>query len=99
MTASPGQRRLTVGRSPSCGQNDRDQEATELDDVKRAYRHTEVSLKKGVRNIDGTDLADLVANVGDEVGKDLGNVGDDLRRVGRDAQGRLHGRHADRKPA
>ena len=55
-----------------------------MDDVKRAGREVETETKKGVRELDGHDLGDDIANAGDEVKKDLGNFGDDLRRGGRE---------------
>lgn len=56
-----------------------------MDQLKQAGREVETETKKGIRELDGHDLGDDVANVGDEIKQDLGNLGDDLRREGRDA--------------
>jgi hypothetical protein len=55
-----------------------------MDEAKRAGREVETETKKGVRELDGHDLGDDIANAGDEAKKDLGNFGDDLRRGGRE---------------
>jgi hypothetical protein len=53
-----------------------------MDQLKEAGRELETETKKGLRELDGHDLGDDVANAGDEIKKDLGNFGDDLRREG-----------------
>ncbi len=58
-----------------------------MDDVKRTYRTLKTDLKKAARGIDGTDLKDRVKNAGDEVGKNLGNLGDDVRKASRTPEG------------
>jgi len=58
-----------------------------MDEVKRTYRDVETSVKKGLRGIDGTDPNGYVGNTRDELGKDLGNLGDDVRRAGRESEG------------
>ncbi len=50
-----------------------------LDDARRVVRDVQVQAKKAVRGIDGTDTGDRVGNAGDEVRRDLGNLGDDAR--------------------
>lgn len=57
-----------------------------MDEAKRAYREAATGMRKAVRGVDGTDLEDHIANAGDEAGKNLGNLGDDLRKAGRDAK-------------
>ncbi len=57
-----------------------------MNEAKRAYREVETDVKKAVRGVDGTDLEDHVANAGDEVRKNLGNLGDDLNKAGHDAK-------------
>lgn len=59
-----------------------------MDEVKRTYRDVETDLKKTTRGIDGTDFKDHVRNAGDEVRKDLGNLGDDVHKAGRELDGR-----------
>lgn len=54
-----------------------------MDQAKQAGREVETETKKGMRELDGHDLGDDIANTGDEVKKDLGNFGDDVRREGR----------------
>ena len=56
-----------------------------MDQVKQAGREVETETKKGLRELDGHDLGDDVANARDEIKKDLDNIGDSLRREGRDA--------------
>ena len=56
-----------------------------MDQVKQAGRELETETKKGLRELDGHDLGDDIANAGDEVKKGLGNLGDGLRREGREA--------------
>jgi hypothetical protein len=58
-----------------------------MDEVQRTCRDVEANVKKGVRGIDGTDPKDYVGNTGDEIGTDLGNLGDDVRRAGREPEG------------
>ncbi len=53
-----------------------------MDDAKQIYREGETGVKKTGREIDGHDVGDDLGNVGDEIRKNLGNVGDDLRREG-----------------
>ncbi|MEP7041226.1 MAG: hypothetical protein ABI864_06585 [Chloroflexota bacterium] len=55
-----------------------------MDQLKQAGREVETETKKGMRELDGHDLGDDIANAGDEVKKDLGNLGDDLREKGRE---------------
>lgn len=57
-----------------------------MNEAKRAYREATTGAKKAIRGVDGTDLEDHIANTGDEAGKILGNLGDDLRQAGRDAK-------------
>ncbi len=57
-----------------------------MDEAKRAAREVATGVKRTVRAVDGTDPKDHVANAGDEVRKDLGNFGDDVRRAGRRAR-------------
>jgi hypothetical protein len=57
-----------------------------MDDLKKGYREGEVEAKEAWRKRDGESLGDKVANVGDEIRKDLGNAGDDIREAGRDAE-------------
>jgi len=65
-----------------------------MDQLKEAGREVETETKKGLRELDGHDLGDDVANAGDEIKKDLGNFGDDLRReggkVGNELDNELH---------
>ena len=56
-----------------------------MDQAKQAGREIETETKKGMRELDGHDLGDDIANAGDEVKKGLGNLGDGLRREGREA--------------
>ena len=58
-----------------------------MDEAKRTFREVKNDIKKAARGIDGTDTKDYVGNAGDEGGKDLGNLGDDIRRAGRQADG------------
>jgi hypothetical protein len=55
-----------------------------MDDLKRAYRDVKTEMKKTARSIDGTDPKDRLENAGDEIDKDLGNLGDDIRKAGRE---------------
>ena len=58
-----------------------------MDEAKRTYRDVKTDIKKAVRGIDGTDFKDQVGNAGDEIGKDLGNTGDAVRKAGREPAG------------
>ena len=58
-----------------------------MDEAKRTYRDVKTDVKKAARGIDGTDPKDYVGNAGDEIGKDLGNLGDDVRKAGREPEG------------
>ena len=58
-----------------------------MDQVKRTYRSVKTDLKKTARGIDGTDFKDQVGNAGEEASKKLGNLGDDVRRAGRQPEG------------
>lgn len=51
-----------------------------MDDMKKAGRDIEVETKKRMRDLDGHDLGDDIGNVGDEIRRDLGNAGDDVRK-------------------
>ena len=53
-----------------------------MDQAKRTYRDAKTDIKKAARGVDGADLKDQVGNAGDEIGKDLGNMGDDVRTGG-----------------
>ncbi len=55
-----------------------------MGEVERTYRDVRTDLKKAARGIDGTDFRDQVGNPGDEVPKDLGNLGDDVRKARRE---------------
>jgi hypothetical protein len=65
-----------------------------MDQVKRTYRTVKTDLKKTARGSDGTDLKDQVGNGGDEAGRKLGNLGDDVRRAGQQPKGRKGGPNA-----
>jgi hypothetical protein len=58
-----------------------------MDEAKRTDRTVKTAVKKAARGIDGTDVKDQVGNAGDEAGKDLGNLGDDVRRAGSEPEG------------
>lgn len=58
-----------------------------MDEAKHTFRDVKNDLKKTVRGIDGMDTNDYVGNAGDEVGRDLGNLGDDIRSAGRLQEG------------
>ena len=49
-------------------------------EAKRTYRDVKTDVKKTARGIDCTDFKDQVGNAGDEIGKNLGNTGDDVDR-------------------
>jgi hypothetical protein len=54
-----------------------------MDDVKKTYREGEQATKEAWRESDGdVSVADHVGNVGDELRKDAGNVGDDVANAG-----------------
>jgi hypothetical protein len=57
-----------------------------MDQIKRTGREVETETKKQVRELDGHDLGDDIANTKDEVKKDLGNLGDDVRRGVREGE-------------
>lgn len=57
-----------------------------MDQVKRTEREVETDLKRGMRDLDGHDLGDDLGDAKDEVEKHLGNLGDDLRRGGRQVE-------------
>ena len=57
-----------------------------MDQVKRTGREVETDLKRGMRDLDGHDLGDDLGNAKDEVEQNLGNLGDDLRRRGREVE-------------
>jgi hypothetical protein len=61
----------------------------DMDQVKATYRDAEVATKKKLRDADGHDLSDDVANAGDEIRKDLGNAGDHARSTLREAGDRI----------
>ena len=65
-----------------------------MDQVKRTYRTVKTDLKKAARGVDGTGLKDQVGNAGDEASTKLGNLGDDVRRAGRQPKGRQGGPNA-----
>jgi len=65
-----------------------------MDQVKRTYRTVKTDLRKTARGSDGTDFKDQVGNAGDEAGRKLGNLGDDVRRAGRQPKGRQGGPNA-----
>jgi hypothetical protein len=51
-----------------------------MDTLKQTYRDAEVEAKKAVRDVDGHDAGDDIANAGDEIRKDLANAGDEVRK-------------------
>lgn len=55
-----------------------------MDEIKRVGREVETETKKKLRDLDGHDLGDDLGNAGDEVKKEIGNLGDDLHRGGRE---------------
>ena len=65
-----------------------------MDDAKRIYREGEQKVKEGIRELDGHDVGDDIGNAGDAIRKDLGNAGDDMRRANEDAAREAH-READ----
>jgi hypothetical protein len=58
-----------------------------MDHVKRAHRGAETDIKKFVRAVDGTDLRGPCRERRDEARKNLGNLGDDARKVAREPRG------------
>jgi len=52
-----------------------------MDEAKRTYREVKTQIRKIARGANGTDLKDRVGNAGDEASKDLGNLGDDVRKA------------------
>jgi len=66
-----------------------------MDDLKKGYREGEETAKETWRKSDGESLADKVVNAGDDIRKELGNLGDDAKDAGHDA-GREADRSADR---
>lgn len=61
-----------------------------MDEIKSTYRDVKNEAKKAVRGVGGTDLEDSVGNAGDQVSKDLGNLGDDLRAASQDPDTRAN---------
>ncbi len=56
-----------------------------MDDAKRVQREAEETAKETMRKMDGTtDLDDKVANLGDDINKNLGNAGDAAREAADD---------------
>jgi len=53
-----------------------------MDQVKITGRDVATETKKRIRDLDGHDLGDDVANIKDEIGKDAGNLGDRLHEKG-----------------
>lgn len=51
-----------------------------MDHIKEAGRNIETETKKKLRDVDGHDLGDDVANARDEVKKDVANTRDRLER-------------------
>ncbi len=51
-------------------------------DVRKAGREVETETKKAARSIDGTQPSDHLKNTRDEMKKDLGNLGDDVKDAG-----------------
>ncbi len=60
-----------------------------MDQIKRTGREVETETKKQARELDGHDLGDDIANTKDEAEKDLGNLGDDVRRGFRDGERKI----------
>ena len=57
------------------------EEDSDVDDIKRTYREGEETAKETWRKSDGDEsVADAIGNAGDDIRKELGNVGDDMRR-------------------
>ncbi len=57
-----------------------------MDDLKKGYREAEEKARETWRNADGESVSDRLGNAGDEIRKDLGNLGDDARNAGDDAR-------------
>ena len=51
-------------------------------DLREAGREVETETKKAARGLDGTSPSDHIKNAGDELKKDLGNLGDDIKDAG-----------------
>ena len=60
------------------------------DSVKSTYRDVKTDLKKTARGIDGTSPKVRVGNARDEASKDLGNLGDDVRKAGHESKAGSH---------
>ena len=58
-----------------------------MDNVKHTYRTVKTAVKKSARGMDGTDLKDRIGNTGDAARSGLGNLGDDVRKAGREPKG------------
>ena len=67
-----------------------------MDDVKKTYREGADTVRKAARDVDGHDLGDEVADLGDDLRTKLAGAGDDLRREARDAN---KGTEVSRSPA
>ena len=57
-----------------------------MDDLKKGYREGETDAKEAWRNRDGTSPSDAIGNAGDEIRKNLGNLGDDSDNARKDAE-------------
>ena len=57
-----------------------------MDVAKKVYRADRDKARRTAREVDGHDLSDDVANLGDEARTRVANAGDDLRRGAQDAQ-------------
>jgi hypothetical protein len=51
-------------------------------DINKAGREVETETKKAARGLDGNQPSDHVKNAGDEMKKNLGNLGDDIKDAG-----------------
>ena len=51
-------------------------------ELREAGREVETDTKKAARGLDGTQPSDHVKNAGDEMKKNLGNLGDDIKDAG-----------------
>ena len=51
-------------------------------DLNKAGREVETETKKAARGLDGNQPSDHVKNAGDEMKKNLGNLGDDIKDAG-----------------
>jgi hypothetical protein len=61
-------------------------------DVKKGYREVEDKTQELSREVDRHDIGDDIGNAGDDIRKNLGNAGDDIRRGADDAK-----RNAERR--